>query len=272
MPSYATQRFNYWSPSFASTRDIINQSRFLAIYPSSSNYTFFCPDSFLSSSGEIKLLCAVYVVSPSLLYIASIGEKGNVEGKSWTLALNTSALSLLPSDAVRLASGFWPLFSLSSNIIHTLGILYWLNFIGVAVPSVYACSCFNPYRFFPIFSQHIMMFLARLAGKRRSNLSRITTRTVVTYHVVSVTYLLHLDPQAEMYIKTLTIQGFKSCRYSTRLSRTDSAHERGTVVDRDQTQIEPFSPKHNVVVGRNGSGKSNFFAGEWVYALLNYSL
>ena len=32
-------------------------------------------------------------------------------------------------------------------------------------------------------------------------------------------------------------------------------------IDRDQTQIEPFSPRHNVVVGRNGSGKSNFFAG-----------
>lgn len=31
--------------------------------------------------------------------------------------------------------------------------------------------------------------------------------------------------------------------------------------DRDQTQIEPFSSRHNVVVGRNGSGKSNFFAG-----------
>ena len=31
--------------------------------------------------------------------------------------------------------------------------------------------------------------------------------------------------------------------------------------DRDQTQIEPFSPGHNVIVGRNGSGKSNFFAG-----------
>lgn len=31
-------------------------------------------------------------------------------------------------------------------------------------------------------------------------------------------------------------------------------------VDRDQTQIEPFSPGHNAVVGRNGSGKSNFFA------------
>ncbi|KZO92322.1 structural maintenance of chromosome protein 3 [Calocera viscosa TUFC12733] len=43
-----------------------------------------------------------------------------------------------------------------------------------------------------------------------------------------------------MHIKTLTIQGFKSYR--------------------DQTAIEPFSPGHNVVVGRNGSGKSNFFA------------
>ncbi|KAJ7632426.1 structural maintenance of chromosome protein 3 [Roridomyces roridus] len=43
-----------------------------------------------------------------------------------------------------------------------------------------------------------------------------------------------------MYIKTITIQGFKSYR--------------------DQTNIEPFSPRHNVVVGRNGSGKSNFFA------------
>ncbi|CAG8832414.1 5929_t:CDS:2, partial [Racocetra persica] len=29
---------------------------------------------------------------------------------------------------------------------------------------------------------------------------------------------------------------------------------------KDQTIIEPFSPRHNVVVGRNGSGKSNFFA------------
>ncbi|EPQ26730.1 uncharacterized protein PFL1_05709 [Pseudozyma flocculosa PF-1] len=43
-----------------------------------------------------------------------------------------------------------------------------------------------------------------------------------------------------MYIKTLTIQGFKSYR--------------------DQTAVEPFSPRHNVVVGRNGSGKSNFFS------------
>ncbi|CED84349.1 Structural maintenance of chromosome protein 3 (sister chromatid cohesion complex Cohesin, subunit SMC3) [Phaffia rhodozyma] len=43
-----------------------------------------------------------------------------------------------------------------------------------------------------------------------------------------------------MHIKTLTIQGFKSYR--------------------DQTPIEPFSSSHNVVVGRNGSGKSNFFS------------
>ncbi|EIW66746.1 hypothetical protein TREMEDRAFT_70024 [Tremella mesenterica DSM 1558] len=43
-----------------------------------------------------------------------------------------------------------------------------------------------------------------------------------------------------MYIKTITIQGFKSYR--------------------DQVAVEPFSPKHNVVVGRNGSGKSNFFS------------
>ncbi|KAL5117014.1 Structural maintenance of chromosomes protein 3 [Pleosporales sp. CAS-2024a] len=42
------------------------------------------------------------------------------------------------------------------------------------------------------------------------------------------------------YIKQITIQGFKSYK--------------------DQTQMEPFSPKCNVVVGRNGSGKSNFFA------------
>ena len=29
---------------------------------------------------------------------------------------------------------------------------------------------------------------------------------------------------------------------------------------KEQTVVEPFSPKHNVIVGRNGSGKSNFFA------------
>ncbi|KAK8185020.1 chromosome segregation protein sudA (DA-box protein sudA) [Phyllosticta capitalensis] len=43
-----------------------------------------------------------------------------------------------------------------------------------------------------------------------------------------------------MYIKQIIIQGFKSYK--------------------EQTVIEPFSSKHNVIVGRNGSGKSNFFA------------
>ncbi|KAI3647281.1 hypothetical protein MP228_007502 [Amoeboaphelidium protococcarum] len=42
-----------------------------------------------------------------------------------------------------------------------------------------------------------------------------------------------------MYIKQIVIQGFKSYK--------------------DQTRIDPFSPKNNIIVGRNGSGKSNFF-------------
>ncbi|EGD75869.1 hypothetical protein PTSG_07983 [Salpingoeca rosetta] len=42
-----------------------------------------------------------------------------------------------------------------------------------------------------------------------------------------------------MHIKRVTIKGFRSYR--------------------EQTFVEPFSPHHNVIVGRNGSGKSNFF-------------
>lgn len=42
-----------------------------------------------------------------------------------------------------------------------------------------------------------------------------------------------------MHIKQITLSGFKSYR--------------------DETIVGPFSPGHNVVVGRNGSGKSNFF-------------
>ncbi|XP_045472286.1 structural maintenance of chromosomes protein 3 [Harmonia axyridis] len=42
-----------------------------------------------------------------------------------------------------------------------------------------------------------------------------------------------------MHIKQIIIHGFKSYR--------------------DQTVVEPFDKRHNVVVGRNGSGKSNFF-------------
>lgn len=43
-----------------------------------------------------------------------------------------------------------------------------------------------------------------------------------------------------MYIKRVVIRGFKTYK--------------------NETIIEDFSPYHNVVVGRNGSGKSNFFA------------
>ncbi|TGO83153.1 hypothetical protein BPOR_0694g00020 [Botrytis porri] len=43
-----------------------------------------------------------------------------------------------------------------------------------------------------------------------------------------------------VYIKQINIQGFKSYK--------------------DQTLIDEFSPATNVIVGRNGSGKSNFFA------------
>ncbi|XP_076824516.1 structural maintenance of chromosomes protein 3-like [Clavelina lepadiformis] len=42
-----------------------------------------------------------------------------------------------------------------------------------------------------------------------------------------------------MHIKKVSIQGFRSYREST--------------------EIEPFSSRHNIIVGRNGSGKSNFF-------------
>ena len=43
-----------------------------------------------------------------------------------------------------------------------------------------------------------------------------------------------------MHIKSVVIQGFRSFR--------------------NQSEIEPFSPQHNVVIGRNGSGKSNLYA------------
>jgi structural maintenance of chromosome 3 (chondroitin sulfate proteoglycan 6) len=42
-----------------------------------------------------------------------------------------------------------------------------------------------------------------------------------------------------MHIKQIIISGFRSFR--------------------NQEEIEQFSPQHNVIVGRNGSGKSNFF-------------
>lgn len=59
-----------------------------------------------------------------------------------------------------------------------------------------------------------------------------------------------------MHIKQIIIQGFK--RYATiNLTHAQLLTNHSY---KDQTVVEPFSPKHNVIVGRNGSGKSNFFA------------
>jgi len=59
-----------------------------------------------------------------------------------------------------------------------------------------------------------------------------------------------------MHIKQIIIQGFK--RYAT--ITLVYAHLLTSHSYKDITVVEPFSPKHNVIVGRNGSGKSNFFA------------
>jgi structural maintenance of chromosome 3 (chondroitin sulfate proteoglycan 6) len=59
-----------------------------------------------------------------------------------------------------------------------------------------------------------------------------------------------------MYIKQIIIQGFKRYVYYVRAE----AHANLLCSYKEQTVIEPFSPKTNVIVGRNGSGKSNFFA------------
>ncbi|KAL8795335.1 MAG: hypothetical protein Q9195_002205 [Heterodermia aff. obscurata] len=59
-----------------------------------------------------------------------------------------------------------------------------------------------------------------------------------------------------MYIKQIIIQGFKR-----QVTLENYCHSVLTSHSyKEQTVIEPFSPKHNVIVGRNGSGKSNFFA------------
>ena len=68
---------------------------------------------------------------------------------------------------------------------------------------------------------------------------------LLTFEVANICVDIHfiLSDQltwlTNMYIKQVIIQGFKSYR--------------------EQTVVEPFDPGHNVVVGRNGSGKSNFF-------------
>lgn len=59
-----------------------------------------------------------------------------------------------------------------------------------------------------------------------------------------------------MYIKQIVIQGFK--RYVLPGRSYNSTDSRLSY--KNQTIVDPFSPKLNVIVGRNGSGKSNFFA------------
>nr|CAH7739327.1 unnamed protein product [Callosobruchus chinensis] len=70
-----------------------------------------------------------------------------------------------------------------------------------------------------------------------------TVKSAREFHVRHIQKWLHsyylqksMDPPTVMKV---IIQGFKSYR--------------------DQTVVEPFDKRHNVVVGRNGSGKSNFF-------------
>jgi AAA15 family ATPase/GTPase len=70
-----------------------------------------------------------------------------------------------------------------------------------------------------------------------------------------------------MHIKQIIIQGFKRYEYGCAERHKSVGPISFAVIGADethsykeQTVIEPFSPKHNVIVGRNGSGKSNFFA------------
>ena len=74
--------------------------------------------------------------------------------------------------------------------------------------------------------------------KQQTSLSKKKQKTRFELKFWRLRRRLSLD-YISMYIKQVIIQGFKSYR--------------------DQTVVEPFDPGHNVVVGRNGSGKSNFF-------------
>ena len=63
---------------------------------------------------------------------------------------------------------------------------------------------------------------------------------------------------ADMYIKQIIIQGFK--RYGPLILYIFLELISISRSYKDQVVIEPFSPKTNIIVGRNGAGKSNFFA------------
>ncbi|KRX58660.1 Structural maintenance of chromosomes protein 3 [Trichinella sp. T9] len=52
---------------------------------------------------------------------------------------------------------------------------------------------------------------------------------------------------------------FGECFPALVLKTNSNVYKTGFRSYRDQTIVEPFSSKHNVIVGRNGSGKSNFF-------------
>ncbi|MED6282237.1 Structural maintenance of chromosomes protein 3, partial [Characodon lateralis] len=87
------------------------------------------------------------------------------------------------------------------------------------------------------------LHLLSLACKKHSRTSRPFTKFILLISCCQcsakgdVVYGLCSD--WAIWVLQVIIQGFRSYR--------------------DQTVVDPFSPKHNVIVGRNGSGKSNFF-------------
>ena len=79
----------------------------------------------------------------------------------------------------------------------------------------------------------------RGAGPRRG--LGVGARVVTTGVLLARRAFGGTDAFAPMYIKFVRIHGFKSYR--------------------EKTVCGPLSPMHNSIVGFNGSGKSNFFAG-----------
>jgi hypothetical protein len=65
-----------------------------------------------------------------------------------------------------------------------------------------------------------------------------------------------------MFIKAIIIRGFKSYKVVLVLSEMFFAVMHVCVLHRqDEVKMEDLSRKHNAIVGRNGTGKSNFFDG-----------
>lgn len=96
--------------------------------------------------------------------------------------------------------------------------------------------------FFTFFHLNLRAFLVRTKrshSKRNSATPRSTNLPPTPSSVLSYRLNATALSSVIMHIKQITLSGFKSYR--------------------DETVVGPFSPGHNVVVGRNGSGKSNFF-------------